>query len=158
VSEPTTRPPYESYATLVGIFGLGAVLASRASDPDQELRPIDIVALGLATFKASRTVARDKVASFARDPFVEGKAWDGEDEKPAGTGLKRAVGELVTCTRCIGMWIATVLAASTSLTPRFGRLLIWSLNAAALNDFLLAGFSALTAKANELEQRTSSDG
>ncbi len=154
MSEPPSRPPYEAYATLVGIFGLAVALASRASDPDRELKPIDLVALGLATFKASRTVARDKVTSFARAPFVEGKAYDGELETPTGTGMKRAVGELVTCTRCIGMWIATGLAASTSVTPRFGRLLIWSLDAAAINDFLLAGFTALTEKANELEERT----
>jgi hypothetical protein len=37
------------------------------------------------------------------------------------------------------------------VTPRFGRLLVWTLDAAALNDFLQAGFVALTAKANELE-------
>jgi hypothetical protein len=52
------------------------------------------------------------------------------------------------------MWIATGLAASTSVTPRFSRLLIWSLDAAAINDFLLAGFTALTEKANELEERS----
>ena len=39
------------------------------------------------------------------------------------------------------------------MTPRFGRLLRWSLDAAAVNDFLQAGFTTLTQKANELEQR-----
>jgi hypothetical protein len=36
------------------------------------------------------------------------------------------------------------------VAPRFGRLLTWSLGAAAANDFLQAGFSALAGKANEL--------
>ena len=36
---------------------------------------------------------------------------------------------------------------------RAGRMLTWSLAAAAANDFLQAGFSALTTKANELEER-----
>ena len=147
------RPPYEAYATLVGVFALGLGAASRASRPDQELRPIDLVALGLATFKASRTISRDKVTSFVREPFVAETAYDGEDETPAGTGMQRAVGELVTCTRCVGTWVAAGLAASLSATPRFGRLLVWSLDAAAVNDFLQAGFTALTQKANELEQR-----
>jgi hypothetical protein len=35
--------------------------------------------------------------------------------------------------------------------PRFGRLLTWSLGAAAANDFLQAGFTALTEKANQLD-------
>jgi hypothetical protein len=43
------------------------------------------------------------------------------------------------------------LVSTQVLAPRFGRLLTWSLGAAAANDFLQAGFAALTAKANELE-------
>jgi hypothetical protein len=154
----TERPPYAAYATLVGTFALGLGLASRLADPKEELRPIDLVALGLATFKASRTVSRDKVTSFVREPFVEETAYDGEAETPAGTGMQRAVGELVTCSRCVGTWIAGGLASSLALTPRFGRLLVWSLDAAALNDFLQAGFTALTQKANELEARVEESG
>ena len=111
--------------------------------------------LGLATFKASRTVARDKVTSFVRDPFVEGDAYEGEDEQPVhDTELKQAIGELVTCTRCIGTWIGAALASTQILAPRTGRLLTSVLAAGALNDILLAGFSALTSKANELEERS----
>ena len=39
------------------------------------------------------------------------------------------------------------------VAPRFGRLLTWTLGAAGLNDFLQAGFAALTNKSNELESR-----
>jgi hypothetical protein len=52
----------------------------------------------------------------------------------------------------VGTWAAAGLAATQILAPRFGRLLTWSLGAAAANDFLQAGFSALTAKSNKLEQ------
>jgi hypothetical protein len=155
MSEVPQRPPYEAYATLVGTFAVGLALASRAADPDRQLKPVDIVALGLATFKASRTLSRDKVTSFVREPFVEETAYDGQSETPAGEGMQRAVGELVTCTRCVGTWLAAALASSVSVTPRFGKLLVWSLDAAAINDFLQAGFTALTQKANELEARAS---
>jgi hypothetical protein len=152
------QPPYRAYATIVGTFlaGLGAVsgLAAARKRPLQ-MATIDLALLGLATFKASRTVARDKVTSFVREPFVEGEAYDGEDEKPTHeTEMKQAIGELVTCTRCIGTWIGAGLASTQVLAPRTGRLLTSVLAAGAVNDFLLAGFSALTAKANELEQRT----
>ena len=80
------QPPYRAYATIVGTFlaGLGAVsgIAAARDRPQQELTAIDLALLGLATFKASRTVARDKVTSFVREPFVEGEAYDGEDEQP----------------------------------------------------------------------------
>jgi len=139
------------------LAGLGAVsgLAAARNRPLQEMAPIDLALLGLATFKASRTVARDKVTSFVREPFVEGEAYDGADEKPTQeTEMKQAIGELVTCTRCVGTWIGASLASIQILAPRTGRLLTSVLAAGAVNDFLLAGFSTITAKANELEQRT----
>ena len=81
----------------------------------------DLALLGLATFKASRTVARDKVSSFVREPFVEGEAYDGEDETPTHeTELKQALGELVTCTRCVGTWLGAGLASMQILAPRVG--------------------------------------
>lgn len=152
------RPPYHAYATIVGTFvtGLGAVsgVAAARKRPLQEMSAIDLALLGLATFKASRTVAHDKVTSFVREPFVEGEAYDGEDERPTHeTELKQAIGELVTCTRCIGTWIGAGLASTQILAPRTGRLLTAVLAAGAVNDFLVAGFSALTARANKLEQR-----
>ena len=69
--------------------------------------------------------------------------------------MEQAIGELVTCTRCIGTWAAAGLAWTQVLAPRFGRLLTWTLGGAGLNDFLQAGFAALTQKSNELEQRAS---
>jgi hypothetical protein len=146
------RPPYEAYATIVGGFfaGLAAVAAAaRRSPPGTTL---DLVALSAATFKASRTLSRERVGSFVRQPFVEGEADRGEEEQPAGEGLQRAIGELVTCTRCVGTWSAAGLAATQMLTPRFGRLLVWSLGASAANDFLQAAFTALCAKADDLER------
>jgi uncharacterized protein DUF1360 len=140
------EPPYEAYAAIVGTFfaGLGLVsLLARRSPPATAL---DLVALSAATFKASRTLSRERVGSFLREPFVEGA-----EERPAGEGLQRAVGELVTCSRCVGTWVAAGLASSQMVAPRFGRALTWTLGASAANDFLQAAFNALCAKANELE-------
>ena len=152
------QPPYRAYAKIVGTFvaGLGAVsgLAAARKRPVADFAAIDLAMLGLATFKASRTVARDKVTSFVRDPFVEGDAYEGEGERPVrDTEMKQALGELVTCTRCVGTWIGAALASTQVLAPRTGRLLTSVLAAGAVNDFLLAGFTALTGKANELEER-----
>ena len=136
-----------------GLAGAGLLAKALGRDP-AEHRPIDLVMLGLATFKASRTIARDEVTSFLREPFVEGEAHEGAEEPLESGDLRQAIGELVTCSRCIGTWVAGGLAATQILAPRFGRVLTWSLAAAGANDWLQAGFSAVTAKANELEQRT----
>jgi len=151
------QPPYRAYATIMGTFVGGLALAGalgRALDRDaREHDWLDFATLGAATFKAARTISSDEVTSFVREPFVEGRPHEGKDE-PVETGdLRQAVGELVTCSRCIGTWVAAGLATAQILAPRFGRMLTWTLAGAGLNDFLQAGFSALTARANELEQR-----
>jgi len=151
-------PPYGAYAAIVGTFAGGIAVVgalAHALDRDaQEHSWLDLATLAAASFKASRTITGDEVTSFLRQPFVEGAAHEG-DEEPVETGdLRQAIGELVTCSRCIGTWVAAGLASTQVLAPRFGRLLTWTLGTAALNDFLQAGFAALTAKANELQART----
>jgi hypothetical protein len=155
MSAPPDTPPYGSYAAIAGLFlgGIATVAAVARRAPAGGA--LDLIALSAATFKASRTLSRERVASFVRQPFVEGDAEIGEDERPAGEGIQRAIGELVTCPRCIGAWTAAGLASSQVLAPRFGRLLTWSLGAAGANDFLHAAFKALCAKANELEEPNS---
>jgi hypothetical protein len=148
------RPPYEAYAAIVGAFsGLlataGALSRLVGRDPQCQTA-LDFAVLGAATFKAARTLARDRVTAPIRAPFVEGEA-DARDEEPVREGgMQQAIGELVTCTRCVGTWAAAGLTATQIIAPRFGRLLTWSLGAAAANDFLQAGFTALTGKANDL--------
>jgi hypothetical protein len=150
------RPPYSSYAAIVATFVGGltgaAALARALGREPRELTPLDLVTLAAATFKTSRTISRDKVSSFIREPFVEGDAYDG-DEQPAGEGVQRALGELVTCTRCVGTWVAAGLGTTQVVAPRFGRLLTWSLPAAAASDFLQTAFVALNRKSEELADR-----
>ena len=157
MASATKSPPYGAYATIMGAFvgGLGgAGIAARALKRDPACQTaLDFLVLSAASFKAARTFARDEVASFLREPFVEGDARDGADEPIATGDFRQAVGELVTCSRCIGTRAAAGLATTQILAPRFGRLLTWSLAAAGANDWLQAGFSALAHKSNELEQR-----
>jgi hypothetical protein len=157
---PDRPPPYRAYAAITGLFAGGLVLAGGLSrllgrDPQCQTS-LDLVVLSAATFKAARTLARDEVTSFLREPFVAGRAHEGGEE-PVETGdLQQAIGELITCSRCTGTWAAAGLASVQVLAPRFGRLLTWSLGAAGINDFLQAGFAGLGHKADELAQRVGS--
>ncbi len=151
------RPPYDAYAAIMALFGGGLAAAgalARLLDRDpHEQGALDLVALALATFKAARTLSRDEVTSFLRDPFVEGYAHEGGEEPLESGGMRQAIGELVTCTRCVGTWVAAGLGATQIVAPRFGRLLTWTLGAAGLNDFLQAAFTALGHKSNEIAER-----
>jgi hypothetical protein len=158
---PPPRPPYGAYAGIVGAFagvlGVAGVLARSLGRGPRADTPLDLAVLSIATFKAARTISRDDVTSFIRAPFVAGEAGGDNEEAPLETGgLQQAIGELVTCSRCVGTWAAAGLATTQIVAPRFGRLLTWSLAAAGTNDFLQAGFVALTSKTNALQERSRS--
>ena len=144
------RPPYGAYAAIMAVFcgglaGAGALARALGRDP-QEQSALDLLTLALATYKAARTLSRDEVTSFLREPFVEGHAHGGGEQPVGSGGMRQAVGELVTCSRCVGTWVAAALGGTQIVAPRFGRLLTWTLGAAGLNDFLQASFAWLTSK------------
>jgi hypothetical protein len=149
---PSKSPPYAAYAAITGVFvgGLGlAGVAARVLDRNPACQtPVDFVVLSIASFKAARTLARGEVTSFLREPFVQGEAHEGDEDPVESGDYRQAIGELVTCSRCGGTWVAAGLATTQILAPRFGRLLTWSLAAAGINDWLQAGFAALTKKAD----------
>jgi hypothetical protein len=137
-----------------GLAAAGGIAKLLGRDP-REHTTLDFAILGLAAYKASRTIARDEVTSFLRQPFVEGVAKGGGEDPVESGDLRQAIGELVTCSRCIGTWVAAGLSATQVVAPQFGRMLTWTLATAGANDFLQAGFTALTNKSNEIEQRLS---
>jgi hypothetical protein len=78
----------------------------------------------VATHKASRLLAKDRVTSTGRAPFTryEGEAGPSEvSEAARGRGLRRAIGELIVCPYCVGMWISAAFAAGLLVAPRFTR-------------------------------------
>ena len=130
--------------TFAGLLAAAGALGRLLDRDPQCQTPLDFAVLAAASFKAARTLSHDEVTSFIRQPFVRGHAHSGEDEEPVQGGMEQAIGELVTCSRCVGTWTAAGLASTQILAPRFGRLLTWSLAAAAANDFLQAAFVALS--------------
>jgi Protein of unknown function (DUF1360) len=136
------------YAALSAGWGaaLGTVLLAARDKGDEPVRPAEVVPLGLATFALSKLVAKEKVDKWVRDPFVEERA-DGE-RRPKGRGLRYAVGELLTCTRCVGTWSALGLVALRVTRPREARVVNAVLGASAVNDWTQAGFNWVCAKSN----------
>ena len=130
--------------TFCGGLAAAGALARLLDRAPEEFTPLDLTTLALATFKVSRTIARDPVTSWLREP-LEADADDG--------GFEQALAELVTCSRCVGTWVAAGLGSTQIVAPRFGRLLTWTLGAGGLNDFLQAGFAALAHKSDEIAER-----
>jgi hypothetical protein len=126
---PEDPKPLGGYAILLLIFHAlvaaiaAAFLKSRRRLPEQ-IPVRDLVLLSVGTFKLSRLITKDKVTAAVRAPFTEyqGDAGPAEvSERARGSGLHRAVGELLACPYCISQWIATVLIAAYLWQPRLTR-------------------------------------
>lgn len=145
------------YATLSAGWGaaLGTLLVAARDKGDEPVRPAEILPLGVATFALSKLVAKEKVDAWVREPFVEERP-DGE-RRPRGHGMRYAVGELLTCTRCVGTWSALGLVALRVTRPREARVVSAVLAASAVNDFAQAGFNWVCAKSNAAQAEVGSD-
>ncbi len=97
-----------TYVTLVGLFmGLFGLAASRTRPDGRqfELRSRDLALVGLATFRAGRVVAYDRVTEPLRAPVTETEPDEfgaGENVVAEGSGVRKAIGELVSCPTCVG--------------------------------------------------------
>src|SRR5215204_1639554 len=108
-----------------GLGAAGALARSLNRDP-RENTALDLAVLGIATFKAARTITRDEVTSFIREPFVEGAAHEGGEQAVDTGDMRQAIGELVTWSRCSGAGGAAGLAAAEGVDPGVGRRLTWT--------------------------------
>jgi hypothetical protein len=139
------------YATLNAVYGLilaSLALATRRRGGAEPIRGAELVPMGAATFALSKVIAREKIGSWVREPFVEDGAADDDGPQPRGGGLKRAVAELVTCTRCVGAWSAMAVVGLRVASPSAGRTVTAVLTASAVNDWMQTGFRYICAKAN----------
>ena len=121
----------------------GVAAAARRSE-DDPISGAELVPIGAATFTLAKAISREKIGSWARAPFVDEEA----GRKPRGRRIRRAVGELVTCSRCMGAWSALGVVGLRVANPRAGRTVTNVLAAAALNDWLQASFKLLCEQTN----------
>ena len=109
----------------------------------------ELIPLAAATFALSKAVARERIGTWVREPFVD----ETEGQQPKGSRIRRAVGELVTCTRCVGTWSALAVVSLRVLHPDAGRTLNAVLATSAANDWMQAGFKLLTEQTNLVGSR-----
>ena len=147
---PEERPPLGPYAAVTAAFNAGfagALVAARASGRDlpERIGAGDVVLLGTASHKLSRLIAKDKITSFVRAPFTRYQEQGGPselEESPRGAGLQRAIGELIACPYCLGMWTSAGFHIGLLYAPRLTRLLASTFTALTISDFLQIAYKA----------------
>lgn len=150
LSQTPTRARDYAVLNVAWAGALAALLRATARDGGRPApSPGELPVLGAATFALTKALSKEKVGVWARAPVVE-RGEDGE-RHPRGRGLRYVLGELVTCSRCLGTWGSLGLVGLRVARPREGRIVASVLAAAAINDLMQAGFSAICAKSDETE-------
>jgi hypothetical protein len=143
--------PLAGYLALIGTYlvaATGVTVAARRTGRHlpATVTPGDVVLLTAATFRISRLLAKDTVTSPLRSPFTEFQEAAGEgevNERPRGSGLRHAAGELVSCPFCTSVWTVTGLTAGLAFAPRFTRWVAAAATAVAGADFLQLAYARM---------------
>src|SRR5215218_6960572 len=149
--EPRPLAPYGILSAIFGIAVGGSFVALRAAGKrlPERIGAGDVVLAGVATHKLSRLLAKDKVTSFLRAPFTEYQGPGGPsevEEKPRGSGLRYAVGELLICPYCLGLWVAAAYGVGHVAAPRATRLTGFVMTALTISDSLQIAYKAAEEK------------
>jgi hypothetical protein len=140
-------PLPRDYAAINAVYGallVGVLVATSGREQDQ-ISGAELVPLGAASFALSKMIARERIGAWVREPFVDDPV---HAHRPRGRRVRRALGELVVCTRCVGAWSALGLVGLRVASPQAGRTVTAVLATSAVNDFLQAGFKAFCGVAN----------
>lgn len=136
--------PLGAYATLVGVFSsifAAFLLLTRLTGRTlpERISIADLALLGAAAHKMSWLVSNASVTSFIRAPVTElqeVKSPTKLDEEPRGDGLQKALGNLLTCQFCLGMWVTAFFSYGLVLVPRTTRFVAGMFSILTVSDFL----------------------
>jgi hypothetical protein len=144
--------PLGSYVGLMSVYGAAVGTAAVAAAalgkrPPEQVSPWDVALISVATHKLSRLISKDSVTSPIRAPFTHYRGVSGPaelQEEVRGSGGRKAVGELITCPFCLGLWIASGFVGGLVFAPGVTRLATAALTSLAASDFLHFGYARLS--------------
>jgi hypothetical protein len=137
------------YAAINAVYAAlfaGVIYATRERAREEPIKLHELVPMSAATFALAKVVAKEKAGTWVREPFVDHEP--SGQMRPQGRRLRRAVGELVTCTRCVGAWSALGVVGLRLAYPDAGRNVANVLAVSGANDWLQAGFKALCSRSD----------
>ncbi len=87
-----------------------------------------LLLFGLAVFRGADVISNEKVTQALRAPFIKIEEKDGKDvEVPLEIGFKGALGSLLYCPSCSGVWVAMLLAYAYIFWPSVATVIIFIL-------------------------------
>jgi hypothetical protein len=137
-------------ALFAALFSGGLIAARRSGrDLPDRIGNVDLLTIGVASHKLSRLISKDKVTSPLRAPFTELEEPGGPgevEERSRGKGARKAIGEMLICPYCLGLWVASAFAIGLLFAPRLTRFLAAIFSALTISDFLQIAYKAAEEK------------
>lgn len=121
----------------------------------------DLALFGVATHKLARLIAKDRILSPLRAPFVRYDHPISSSEvmeRPRGHGLQHAIGELISCPMCMGQWVASGFTAGSVLAPAGTRLAASMFATLAVSDTMQYLYAGLRKAEMLLERQDREEG
>jgi hypothetical protein len=153
-ADPQERPPFLPYLTFMSSFGAllaAALLIARRQGRElpEQVGAGQLLLVGTASHKVARLLSKDKVTSPLRAPFteLEGKGGPAEfEESSRGTGARKAIGELLICPFCLGLWVVAAFSVGLLFAPRVTRFIASLFAALTISDFFQIAYKAAEEK------------
>lgn len=108
---------------------------------------LDVVLVGFATVRLGRLVAYSHVMEPLRAPFtvtIPDETGAGETVDARGTGVRYAIGQLLSCPICVGTWCAAFLVYGLYIFPGPTHIFIYMTAAIGIAELLNALVEALS--------------
>ena len=127
---------------------INAVLLYFFNDALKSLKEVNLFTLfvlGLAAYRAANILSNEVVTKPLRAPFVrevvneEGVV----TEEPKKSGFKGAMGLLIYCPSCTGVWLSAVLIYSYALWPTATFVVALFLALSAIERIIARGLAAI---------------
>lgn len=89
----------------------------------RSINTVDLILLGLASARLMDIIVTDEIMMWLREPFVQKEEVEIAGRKVTvssgrGEGLRRSIGEMLSCPWCVGVWVSAGLAYLYFLVPR----------------------------------------
>jgi hypothetical protein len=153
-ADPEKRPPFLPYLSFMVVFGtlVAAALAiakREGRELPEQVSAGELLLVGTASHKLARLLSKDKVTSPLRAPFteLEGSGGPAEfEERSRGTGVRKAIGELLICPFCLGLWVVAAFSVGLLFAPRVTRFVASLFTALTISDFFQVAYKAAEEK------------
>ena len=138
---PDEERPLSGYFGLLAVYAavVSLIIALGRKRLPKSLNVTDLLVTGLATYKLSRIVTKESVASTLRAPltrYVEPAGAGEVNEEVRVDGPLHALGELILCPLCMDVWVATAFFGGNTFVPGATRLVTSIMSTVAVSDAL----------------------